>query len=98
MLYSVLDTTSPIDVWAIESYSKTLSKYWLRGNLGFDKDDMLVLVVGSSFFYDELSWHYAIAMNDIRPLLVKYAKRKDVGAVFGFVCLCGNSTDGYMII
>lgn len=102
MLYSVLDTgnffvipASPVDVWAAESYSKTHSKYQLREDLGFNKDDMLVLVVGSSFFYDELSWDYAVAMNDIGPLLSKYARSKNAGAMLRFVFLCGNSTDGY---
>ncbi|RVW76209.1 hypothetical protein CK203_048965 [Vitis vinifera] len=52
-------------------------------------------IVGSSFFYDELSWDYAVAMNDIGPLLSKYARSKNAGAMFRFVFLCGNSTDGY---
>ncbi|CBI23431.3 unnamed protein product, partial [Vitis vinifera] len=93
MLYSVLDTgnffvipASPVDVWAAESYSKTHSKYQLREDLGFNKDDMLVLVVGSSFFYDELSWDYAVAMNDIGPLLSKYARSKNAGAILIMKC------------
>lgn len=103
MLYSVLDTgnffvipASPVDVWAAESYSKTHSKYQLREDLGFSKDDIMVLVVGGSLFYDELSWDYAVAMNDIGPLLIKYARRKDAGAMYRFVFLCGNSTHGYI--
>ncbi|KAA8539217.1 hypothetical protein F0562_025909 [Nyssa sinensis] len=102
MLYSVLDSGnffvipgSPIDVWAAESYSKTHSKFQLRADYGFRKDDMIVLIVGSSFFYNELSWDYAVAMHDIGPLLIKYARAKDVGCSFKFVFLCGNSTDGY---
>lgn len=102
MLYSVLDTGnffvvpgSPVDVWAAESYGKTQSKYRLRKNRGFSKDDMLVLVVGSSIFYNDLSWDYAVAMHAIGPLLTKYARRKDEGGSFKFVFLCGNSTDGY---
>ncbi|XP_052187071.1 uncharacterized protein LOC127797913 [Diospyros lotus] len=102
MLYSVLDTGnffvipgSPVDVWAAESYSNTHSKIQLRKDNGFDKDDMLVLIVGSSFFYNELSWDYALAMHDIEPLLVKYASRNDVGGAFKFLFLCGNSSVGY---
>lgn len=102
MLYSVLDTGnffvvpgSPVDVWAAESYSKTQSKYQLRKNRGFSTDDILVLVVGSSIFYNDLSWDYAVAMHAIGPLLTKYARRKDEGGSFKFVFLCGNSTDGY---
>lgn len=102
MLYSVLDAGnffvipgSPVDVWAAESYSNTHSKYQLRKNNGFSTDDMLVLVIGSSFFYTDISWEYAVAMHAIGPLLIKYAKRTDSGGSFKFVFLCGNSTDGY---
>lgn len=100
MLYSVLDTGnffvipgSPVDVWAAERYRKTHSKNLLRKINGFSEDDMLVVVVGSSFFYDELSWDYAVAMHSIGPLLIKYARRDDAGEPFKFVFLCGNSSD-----
>lgn len=102
MLYSVLDTGnffvipgSPIDAWAAERYSKTHSKDQLRELSGFLKDDILVLVVGSSIFYDNLSWDYAVAMHVIGPLLLKYARRTDATESYKFVFLCGNSTDGY---
>lgn len=102
MLYSVLDTGnffvipgSPVDVWAAESYSKTHSKNQLRKNNRFSEDDMLVLVVGSSFFFNELSWDYAVAMHSIGPLLIEYARRKDAEGLFKFVFLFGNSSDGY---
>ena len=102
MLYSVLDTGNffvipalPIEAWAAKSYAKTHSKYRLRGDLRLNRDDMLVLVVGSSFFYSELSWDYAVAMNEIGPVLIKYATRKDAGPMFRFVFFCGNSTDGF---
>lgn len=101
MLYSVLDTGnffvipgSPVDAWAAENYSKAHPKHQVRVNNGFGKDDVVVLVVGSSFFYDELSWDYAVAMHTLGPLLVKYARRKDAKGPFKFVFLCGNSTDG----
>lgn len=102
MLYSVLDTGnffvipgSPVDVWAAESYSKTHSKDQLRTSNGYNQDDMLIVVVGSSFFYNELSWDYAVAMHSIGPLLIKYARRSDSGESFKFIFLCGNSTDEY---
>lgn len=102
MLYSELDTGnffvipgSPVDVWAAESYSKTHAKDQLRELSGFGKNDMVVLVVGSSVFYDDLSWDYAVAMHSIGPLLTKYARRNDATESFKFVFLCGNSTDGY---
>ena len=85
MLYSELDTGnffvipgSPVDVWAAESYSNTHAKDQLRELSGFGKNDMLVLVVGSSVFYDNLSWDYAVAMHSVGPLLTKYARRNGV--------------------
>lgn len=102
MLYSVLDTGnffvipgSPVDVWAAESYSRTHSRSQLRQEKGYNKEDMLVLIVGSSFFYKELSWDYAMSMHTIGPLLSKYARVEDNGAQFKFLFLCGNSSDGY---
>lgn len=102
MLYSVLDTGnffvvpgSPLDVWVAESYRKTHSKVQLKLTSGFSKEDMVVLVVGSSFFFNELSWDYAVAMHDIGPLLMKYARARDSSRAFKFLFLCGNSTDGY---
>ncbi|XP_065870744.1 uncharacterized protein [Euphorbia lathyris] len=101
MLYSVLDTGnffvipgSPVDVWAAESYSRTHVKLQLRTANGFNADDVVVLVVGSSFFYDQLSWDYAVAMHTLGPLLIKYARREASEGSFKFVFLCGNSTDG----
>ncbi|KAF6134355.1 hypothetical protein GIB67_005747 [Kingdonia uniflora] len=101
MLYSVLDTGnffvipgSPVNVWGAESYIKTHSKDQLRKDNGVHMDDLVVLVVGSSIFYDELSLDYAVAMHAIGPLLRKFS-RKDADGSFKFVFLCGNSTDGY---
>ncbi|GAB4836335.1 hypothetical protein Ancab_001250 [Ancistrocladus abbreviatus] len=102
MLYSDLDDGnffvipgSPIDVWAAESYVKIHSKHNMRKKNGYGPDDFLVVVVGSSLFFNELSWDYAVAMHTIGPLLIKYAKRRDVDGSFKFIFLCGNSTDGY---
>ncbi|XWS75245.1 hypothetical protein CRYUN_Cryun01aG0069000 [Craigia yunnanensis] len=102
ILYSMLDTGnflvipgSPVDVWGAKSYSKTHAKKQLRKENGFSMDDMVVLVVGSSFFYDKLSWDYAVAMHTIGPLLMRYARRNEAGGSFKFIFLSGNSTDGY---
>ncbi|GJS37432.1 glycosyl transferase, family 1 protein [Tanacetum coccineum] len=102
MLYSVLDTGkffvipgSPVDVWAAEKYQKSHYKSQLRIKNGFSEDDVVVLVVGSSFFYNELSWDYAVSMHNIGPLLTKYAKKGDAGPSFKFVFLCGNSSSAY---
>lgn len=102
MFYSVLDTGnffvipgSPVDVWAAEKYQKSHSKSQLRIKNGFDEDDVVVLVVGSSFFYNELSWDYAVSMHNLGPLLTKYAKKGDAGPSCKFVFLCGNSSSAY---
>ncbi|XP_024991045.1 uncharacterized protein LOC112525238 [Cynara cardunculus var. scolymus] len=102
MLYSVLDTGnffvipgSPIDVWAAERYLKAHSKSQMRIKNGFGEDDMLILVVGSSFFYNELSWDYAVAMHNLGPLLIHYAREGDIGPSFKFVFVCGNSSSAY---
>ncbi|KAK3015816.1 hypothetical protein RJ639_007556 [Escallonia herrerae] len=91
MLYSVLDTGnffvvpgSPIDVWSAESYSKTHSRPLLRKDTEIGKDDMVVAIVGTSFFLNELSWDYAVAMHVLGPLLVKYARGEDVRGSFKF--------------
>ncbi|KAG6602279.1 uncharacterized protein LOC111459418 isoform X1 [Cucurbita moschata] len=100
MLYSILDNGnfyvipgSPADVYAAENYKNVHSKSQLREKNGFNEDDILVIVVGSLFFPNELSWDYAVAMHSIGPLLTKYA-RQEVGGSFKFVFLCCNSTDG----
>lgn len=102
MLYSVLDTGnffvipgSPVDVWDAESYITTHSKLLLRKENGFTEDDLLVLVVGSSFFYNDLSLDYTFTMHDLHPLLVKYAAREVSKGRFKFAFLCGNSSSGY---
>ncbi|KAG9159518.1 hypothetical protein Leryth_026899 [Lithospermum erythrorhizon] len=101
MLYSLVDSGnffvipgSPRDTWSAESYSIAHSRTQLRVEYGFDKEDMLILVVGSSFFPDELSWNYAVTMNDIESLLVKYAGGNNI-ETFKFIFLCGNSSEEY---
>ncbi|XP_022133864.1 uncharacterized protein LOC111006310 isoform X2 [Momordica charantia] len=100
MMYSTLDNGnfyvipgSPADVYAAENFKNVHSKSQLREKNGFNEDDILVLVVGSLFFPNELSWDYAVAMHSIGPLLTNYA-RQEVGGSFKFVFLCCNSTDG----
>ncbi|KAK4799751.1 hypothetical protein SAY86_025116 [Trapa natans] len=102
MLYSMLDTGnffvipgSPVDVWSAEKYLENHLKYSLREQYGVHEDDLVVLVIGSSFFYDELSWDYAVTIHTIGSLLIKYARRNDAGRSFKFIFLCGNSTDGH---
>lgn len=101
MLHSVLDDgnfvvipESVVDVWAAESYGETHTKQKLREVNGFREDDLVIMVLGSSFFYDELSWDNAVAMHLLGPLLTRYGRRKDTGGSFKFVFLYGNSTEG----
>ncbi|KAF8075433.1 hypothetical protein N665_1094s0013 [Sinapis alba] len=101
MLHSVLDDgnfvvipESVVDVWAAESYSETHKKQTLRESNGFGEDDLIIVVLGSSFFYDDFSWDNAVAMHMLGPLLTRYGRRKDTGGSFKFVFLYGNSTEG----
>ncbi|KAK4359711.1 hypothetical protein RND71_021940 [Anisodus tanguticus] len=101
MLYSGLDTGnffvipgSPRDNWAADSYSRRHSKSQLREKYGFEKDDLVVLVFGSSVLYNELSWDYSLSTHDIEPLLLKFAG-SDVEEKLKFVFMSGNSSDGY---
>ncbi|KAF5742581.1 hypothetical protein HS088_TW09G00632 [Tripterygium wilfordii] len=103
MLYSMLDSGnffvnpgSPVDVWAAESYNRTHDKYQMRKENGFNDEDLVVLVVGSPFFYNDQSWDYSVVMSTIRPLLIKYATN-DAGGSFKFVFLCGNATDEHAL-
>lgn len=102
MLHSVLDDgnfvvipESVVDVWAAESFAETHTKQKLREINGLSEDDLIVLVLGSSFFYDELSWDYAVAMHMLGPLLTRYGRRIDTGGSFKFVFLYGNSSEGH---
>uniref|UniRef100_A0A7N0SVT9 Glycosyl transferase family 1 domain-containing protein n=1 Tax=Kalanchoe fedtschenkoi TaxID=63787 RepID=A0A7N0SVT9_KALFE len=102
MLYSALDDGnfyvipgSTIDAWAAESYCKINRKSHLRENHGFSEDDMLIMVIGSSFFYNELSWDYAVAMHVVGPLLMKYAKNENARELYKFLFVCGNSSETY---
>ncbi|XP_058083227.1 uncharacterized protein LOC131231146 isoform X2 [Magnolia sinica] len=102
MLYSVLDTGnffvisgSPVDAWTAEHYIESHSKNQLRKENGFHDDDLVILVIGTSLFYNELPWDYAVVMHAIGPLLTKAMRAQDLRGSFEIVFLCGNSTDGY---
>ncbi|XP_042488448.1 uncharacterized protein LOC122068636 isoform X2 [Macadamia integrifolia] len=102
ILYSMLDTGnffvipgSPVDVWDAESYANSHSKFQLKKVNEFQKDDLVVLILGSSFLYNKLYWDYAVAMHAIGPLLIKFTRKKVGSGLVKFVFLCGNSTSGY---
>ncbi|KAM0949480.1 putative glycosyl transferase, family 1 [Dioscorea sansibarensis] len=101
MLYTSLDTGnfyvipgSPVDFWAANRYMESHSRQQLRLDNGYNDDDLIVLVVGSYFFYDELPCDYA-AMMALAPQMLKFARAKKLGAILKFAILCGNSADDY---
>ncbi|KAL0680574.1 hypothetical protein Bca4012_047421 [Brassica carinata] len=100
MLHSVLDDgnfvvipESVVDVWAAERYSETHAKQTLRESNGFGEDDLIIMVLGSSLFYDDFSWDNAVAVHMLGPLLTRYGRRKETGGPFKFIFLFGNSTN-----
>lgn len=102
MLYSTLDSGnffmipgSTIDAWVAESFSKFHTKNNLRKSHGYSEDDVLIFVFGSFFFYNGLSWDYAVDMHVIGPLLKTYGRREDAGGSFKFLFLCGNTSETY---
>lgn len=104
MLHSVLDDgnfvvipESVVDVWAGERYSETHTKQTLREINGFDEDDLIIVVLGSSLFYDDFSWDNAVAMHMLGPLLTQYGRRKETGGPFKFIFLFGNSTNAVQV-
>jgi len=102
MMYSLLDTGnfyvipgSPVNVWEAESYATSHSRSQLRKDNGFDDGDLIMLVIGSYFFYDELPWEYAAIMNALIPEIKKLTRMEVLGGTFKFVFLCGDPTNGH---
>ncbi|XP_020094017.1 uncharacterized protein LOC109714032 isoform X2 [Ananas comosus] len=100
MLYTSLDTRnfivisgSPADIWAAKSYSPSISIEDLRESYGFSERDLMILVIGSSFFYDEIPWDYAAAMHALAPQILKLTRVLENQVEFAF--LFGKSTDDY---
>lgn len=96
MLYTTLDTgnfyvipQSPVDIWAAKSYNRSHSRDQLRKESGFNEDDLIVLVIGSYFFYDDLPQDYAKAINALGG---KFATSTNGGRI-RCVILSGNSTE-----
>ncbi|KAL5224134.1 hypothetical protein ABZP36_010773 [Zizania latifolia] len=98
LLHSALDTGnflvisgSPVDIWATKRYAHTQES--LRKQYGSKEDDVVVLVVGSYFFFDELPWDFATVMRASALHIMDLAKTKNLGVQFIF--FCGNDTDAY---
>nr|UYE91534.1 putative glycosyltransferase [Anoectochilus roxburghii] len=100
MMYTSLDSGnfyvipgSPADVWATKRFIRSHSRHILREKFGFHEEDLIITVIGSHFFYDDMLWSYAVSM--LTPQMMKITRIKDFGGTFKFVFLCGNTTDSF---
>ncbi|KAK9158694.1 hypothetical protein Scep_005268 [Stephania cephalantha] len=92
MLYNMLDVGnffvipgSPVDTWSAENYLKSHSRR-REGN------HLVVVIVGSPFFYDNSSLEMAFEFRLISFLLMEFTKTYVSSK---FIFLCGNSTGRY---
>uniref|UniRef100_A0A0D9XM41 Glycosyl transferase family 1 domain-containing protein n=1 Tax=Leersia perrieri TaxID=77586 RepID=A0A0D9XM41_9ORYZ len=99
LLHSTLDTGnflvisgSPVDIWATKRYALSHTQESIRKQDG-NKEDVVVLVIGSYLFFDELPWDFATIMRSSAPHIMDMAKTKNLGVHFIF--FCGNDTDAY---
>ncbi|KAF8697840.1 hypothetical protein HU200_035330 [Digitaria exilis] len=99
-LYSPLDSGnffvisgSPVDIWAAKRFSSSHSKESLRKQHGIQEDDVVILVVGSYLYFDDLPWDYATVMHASAPHILNIAKTKNLRVQFIF--FCGNGSDAY---
>lgn len=99
MIYNSLDIGnfyvipgSPVNIWEAESYSTSHSRSQLRKDDEFDDDDFIMLLIGSSFFYDELPNEYKAIMNALIPEIKKSTRIEGLGGTFKFIFLRGDTT------
>ncbi|KAJ6840840.1 uncharacterized protein M6B38_118925 [Iris pallida] len=98
MMYNSLDTGnfyvipgSPVNVWEAKVYIASNSRPQLREGNGFSENDLIILVIGSYVFYDDLPWEYAASTNALTPAISKIARTKGLGGIIKLLFLCGNS-------
>jgi hypothetical protein len=84
---------SPVDIWAAKGYGTSHSQETLRKQHGIKEEDIVVLVVGSYLFFDELPWDYATVLRASAPHIIDIARTKKLGVQF--ILFCGNGTDAY---
>lgn len=84
---------SPVDIWAAKRFSSSHSKESLRKQHGIQEDDVVILVVGSYLYFDDLPWDYATVMHASAPHILNIAKTKNLRVQFIF--FCGNGSDAY---
>jgi len=100
LLYSPLDSGnflvisgSPVDIWAAKRFGSSHSEETIRKQHGIKEDDVVILVVGSYLFFDDLPWDYATVMRASAPHILDIAKTKNLRVQFVF--FCGNGSDAY---
>lgn len=102
MMYATLDTGnyyvipgSPANYLEAESYIASHSRNQLRKYKGFDDDDFIILVTGGHLFFDEIPREYTAIMKVLIPEIKKITKMEELGGIFKFVFLCGDSTTAH---
>ena len=100
MLYTALDSGnffvipgSPVDVYIAESYGASHSKIQLRKNYGFNENDLVAVIIGSSLIYSNDTWDYVKAMHFVGPTLVQFANANQLVESLKVVFLSGKNTD-----
>ncbi|KAK8949715.1 hypothetical protein KSP39_PZI005761 [Platanthera zijinensis] len=100
MMYTSLDSGnfyvipgSPADVWAAKRYITSHSRHGLREKYGFHEKDLIVTVIGSRFFYDDMPCCYAASL--LTHQIMKITRIKDLRGILKFTFLCGNTTDSF---
>ena len=84
---------SPVDIWAAKGYGPLHSQETLRKQNGIKEEDVVVLVVGSYLFFDELPWDYATVLRASASHIMDIARTKKLEVQF--ILFCGNGTDAY---
>lgn len=100
LLYSPLDSGnflaisgSPVDIWSAKRFGSSHSDETTRKQHGIEKDDVVILVVGSYLFFDDLPWDYVTVMRASATQILDIAKTKNLRVQFVF--FCGNGSDAY---
>ncbi|OEL23351.1 hypothetical protein BAE44_0015636 [Dichanthelium oligosanthes] len=99
-LYSPLDSGnflvisgSPVDIWAAKRFGSSHSEETIRKQHGIEEDVVVILVIGSYLFFDDLPWDYATVMHASAPHILDIAKTKNLRVQFIF--FCGNGSGAY---
>ncbi|WVZ57530.1 hypothetical protein U9M48_007906 [Paspalum notatum var. saurae] len=99
-LYSPLDSGnflvisgSPVDIWPTKRFGSSHSDETIRKQHGIGENDVVILVVGSYLFFDDLPWDYVTVMRASAPHILDIAKTRNLKVQFIF--FCGNGSDAY---